>query len=483
MTDLDVIAAADERTRQVFTPEELRLLATPAGDLALEALDRSDLAKARQICVEAKDMHRVLHDNYVVWHSMNAANIVRSYGLEALHKALPAGIAPWFRAIADRFRDGVTREAVTYIMQIWRMYCLDLGPVIEDDETISVTLGGYGDFFRADQTGLPAEMDITDFSLAAFHSRGGQDPQIPSFSLAMLYAEKLMAGWLGYPAFVHDFHANGAPARLRIYKDPLAIPLSYFERIGHRHDARRIGGAVRVKGGRLFSRPELVELGRQHMQRAVDAIDDGDLDAARGWAQLSKGEWYPAHHVHRDWITGMLGWVYSNHGPDAVYEAVENGYEKPFVSPMMDVVQTMSLRDQVEGLALGFRQHAMVFRVEEYDDRIVFVTEPCGSGGRLQQEGAYDADGPVRFPKIAERHKGTFFLEDFPVYCVHCPSTNRMLMGRGGPYYLMVDGDLMQVQDGNCNFYIFKDPAAVPDRFYKRAGLERSECGSCRTAT
>lgn len=479
----DVIVQEDARQIDggalVFTTEELRILSTPAGDLALEALDAGDLAKAREICVAAMDMQRPLHDNYSVWHAMNMAHLVRTYGLEALHKALPAGIAPWFRAIADRFRDGATREAIGYVMQIWRMYCLEFGPVSEDEACLSAHLAGYGDFFKADQAGLPTAIIVADFSLEGFHSRSGQDPQVPTFALAMLYAEKLMAGWLGYPAFVHDFNADGTPLAVRIYKNPLDIPAHYFERIGHRRDARRIGGAVSFKGGRLFTDAELVELGRQHMQRAVDAIDRGDVEAARGWAQLSKSEWYPAHHIHRDWITGMLGWVYKNHGVDAIYEAVEKGYEKPFVAPMMDVVETMTLREQVEGLSIGFKQHAMVFRIEEYGDRIVFVTEPCGSGGRLQQEGAYDQDGPVRFPKISEKHKGTFFLEDFPVYCVHCPSTNRMLMGRGGPYYLMVDGDLMQVQDGNCNFYIFKDPEAVPDRFYTRAGLERPGCGTC----
>jgi hypothetical protein len=462
----------------LFTEDELRVLVTPAGDLACEAIDLDDLERARAICVEAKDMQRPLHDNYSIWHAQTLAYIVRQYGIESLHQALTSSIKPWFRPIAELFRNGVTREAVSSVAQIWRMYCLEFGPIEEDEGKISMFLSGYGDFFRADQSGAPVKQaDYGQLSLNSLHVVGGQEPQLPLFSTAILHSERLATEWLGYPPFVTDFNADGTPEKVVIYKDPSQIPEHYFNRLNSARDARLIRGAVDVAGGHLFQPGELADLGRQYMERAVSAMDAGDKLGAKGWCQLSKGEWYPAHHIHRDWITGQLAYIYSNFGVDAVYDAMWKGYNEPFVEPIFEAVEQMSLREQVEGLALGFRQHAMRFSILEDAEKFVFKTEPCGSGGRLLQEKAYDE--PKSFPRIKEKHKAGFYIEDFPVYCIHCPTTNEQALQRGGPYYLLVDGDLMNVPDGNCNFYIFKNPDAVPDRFYRRAGLDRSECGTC----
>jgi hypothetical protein len=349
-----------------------------------------------------------------------------------------------------------------------------------------MTLADYGDAFSADQrsrmrfgsTEMDARgpaADYDEITLAAMHSRGGTDPRIPLFAAGILHAEALMTEWLGYPPFVTDFHSDGTPDRVTIYKDPPAIPQHYFDRVGTVRDARRIKGAIGVAGGRLYSDHERWELSRQHVERAATALDAGDLMAARGYCQLSKAEWYPAHHIHRDWITGQLSHLYRKFGVDAAYDCVLRAYNDPFMEPLLQAVEQIDLRTQVETLAAGFRQHAMHFRIEEDDDKFVFVTEPCGSGGRLLDEGAYQY--PKNFARIGEKHKAGFFIEDFPVYCMHCPSANELAMKRGGPYFLMVDGDLMTVPDGNCNFYIFKNPDAVPDRFYRRAGLQRSACG------
>lgn len=476
-----MIEQSTERSREssIFTAEELRTLATHPGDLAAEAIGTGDLAAGRRLCMDAHDMHRPLLINYALWNLKSLSYVTREYGVETLHDLLPQSIEPWLRPIAETFRNGVTREAVSSLCQIWRLLCVEFGPIIEDDDRIIISLNRCGEFYSLDQDGAPL-VGATDLALAALHGQGGADPRIPLFSAAVLHGEALMTGWLGYPPFVADFRDDGSPHRLVIFKDPSNIPLRYFERVGRQRDARLIRGAVDVAGGRLFAANELFEMQRQHMTRAVDALEAGDIAAAIGWCKLSKGEWYPAHHILRDWVTGQLGYIYRRYGVDAVYETVWQGYNLPSMEPMLDAVATQDLRSQVEGLAAGFRQHAMRFRIEEDADKFVFVTEPCGSGGRLIQEGAYAF--PKNFPRIRERHRAGFYLENFPIYCVHCPSTNNQVFARGGPHFLMVDGDLMTVPDGNCNFYIFKNPDAVPDRFYRRAGLTRPNCKPCSAA-
>lgn len=459
----------------IFSAAELKRLAVHPGDVASAALAAGEIATARALCAGSLDMHRDLGDGYWLWITKHQQHVIAHYGLETFHAMLPESIAPWLRPLAEQFRNGVTREAIGYLAQIWRMACPRFGPVHEDADRITIDLHGGSDFFRVTQDGTLWTSGGA-LSLDRVHATDGIDPVVPLLSTAILHAEALMIDWLGYPPFTVEFDASAAPARLVVQKDPSAIPHRFFLRAGKVPDRRLIRGAVDAAGGLLFGRAELSAMAQQAMTKAVDAIDRGDLPRAIGWCQLSKGEWYPTHHILRDWITAQMGFVYTRYGADALYAAVGEGHTASQMEPMIKAVAAMDLRTQVEVLAAGFRQHAMRFRIEEHEDRFAFVTEPCGSGGRLIQEGAYAF--PKNLPKIRERHKAGFYLEDFPVYCTHCPSTNEHVLTAGGPQFLLVDGDLMNVPDGNCTFYIFKDPDAVPDRFFRRAGLVERGCRS-----
>lgn len=416
----------------IFSAAELKRLAVHPGDVASAALAAGEIATARALCAGSLDMHRDLGDGYWLWITKHQQHVIAHYGLETFHAMLPESIAPWLRPLAEQFRNGVTREAIGYLAQIWRMACPRFGPVHEDADRITIDLHGGSDFFRVTQDGTLWTSGGA-LSLDRVHATDGIDPVVPLLSTAILHAEALMIDWLGYPPFTVEFDASAVPARLVVQKDPSAIPHRFFLRAGKVPDRRLIRGAVDAAGGLLFGRAELSAMAQQAMTKAVAAIDRGDLPRAIGWCQLSKGEWYPTHHILRDWITAQMGFVYTRYGADALYAAVGEGHT---ASQM----------------------------------------EPCGSGGRLIQEGAYAF--PKNLPKIRERHKAGFYLEDFPVYCTHCPSTNEHVLTAGGPQFLLVDGDLMNVPDGNCTFYIFKDPDAVPDRFFRRAGLVERGCRS-----
>jgi hypothetical protein len=66
---------------------------------------------------------------------------------------------------------------------------------------------------------------------------------------------------------------------------------------------------------------------------------------------------------------------------------------------------------------------------------------------------------------------------ELPVYCMHCPATNRMVLEQGGPHFLLVEPDLDadgRIR-GHCSFHVFKHPGAVPDAMYERVGLPVAE--------
>ena len=112
--------------------------------------------------------------------------------------------------------------------------------------------------------------------------------------------ERLCCEWLGYPPFVFADGAGGEPLRLTIYKDPLAVPLEVFQRLGAERDEARLGAAFDVSGALLFDADEREAMRFQAYELCARAIDAGDLDLARRHAMLSKTEWYPGHHFGRD---------------------------------------------------------------------------------------------------------------------------------------------------------------------------------------
>jgi hypothetical protein len=465
---------------RVFSDEELRDMVTSAGDKATAALRAGDLQRARRLCHDAQGEHLVLAANYTIWNSQTLAHVYKTRGLDALVECIDESLPGFFRPVAESFRNGVTIDAVIALVRLWRMISTQFGPVTETEDRFTFTMKVLPDVWSVNQRGDHAPALAAPAGALILAPDLSHERDFHVLAQALLQAEALMIKWLGYPAFTVDIQQGGEPFRVTVYKDPSDVPADRFARVGATRDARRIRGAVSVKGGRLCSARELAAMSHTCFARAIDAIDAGDIPGAIGLCQQTKNEWFPSHHAVRDWVTGMLSFIYRRYGIDAAHQAVIKGYEEQTAKTMFDAVAQQNLREQVEGLAAGFRQHAMQFRIVEDADKFVFVTEPCGSGGRLLDEGAYAS--PKNFALIKEKHEATFYLENFPVYCMHCPSTNIQVFNRGGPYYLMVDGELMTVPDGNCDFYIFKNPDAIPERFYTRAGRTKPGCGSCSTA-
>ena len=106
--------------------------------------------------------------------------------------------------------------------------------------------------------------------------------------------------------------------------------------------------------------------------------------------------------------------------------------------------------------------HVTKFRVEEEEDRFVFVLDPCGSGGRLYR-GELHLDsfhyGDELAPLIEEQHPIAFNRENAPAYCTHCASSNRNMF-LGNPLVFVVDGMAQSSPGMPCRQYLYKKNAA-----------------------
>jgi hypothetical protein len=431
-----------------FTPDELRELATAPGDRAARALDEGDLATARAIAAETVDAHFSTRDIYTGWNTLTLGYIEREFGTPALLDAVRDSLRTLVRPWAEWFRNGVSREAVQSLAMIFRMDGGRLAAFEEDGQRIVLVSRNWA------------------------AARADAIPDTPDLRLVATEIERWCCEWLGYPPFVFDAGADGEPLRLTIWKNPLAVPTEVFARLGVARDVARIGAAFDVSGALLFDDDERADLCLQAHELAVREIDAGRLDRARRHLALSKTEWYPGHHFGRDLVTALTGWILTNHGVEHCWESVEQCYNRPTMGAVLTQVDAMPYRNQVEWLATLFHQHGMKYTLHEDADKFVFHTTPCGSGGRLIEEGAYSA--PKNLPLVTGPSVESFGLEEMPVYCMHCPATNKLVLENDGPYFLLVEPDLKDGRiTGHCRFNIHKNEESIPQDVYDRVQVPR----------
>ena len=131
----------------------------------------------------------------------------------------------------------------------------------------------------------------------------------------------------------------------------------------------------------------------------------------------------------------------------------------------------------MEFLIDALRQHSMYpnLTVEEDDEKFILTMQPCGSGGRLIDSGAYE--GPLGYAKLKKPGPHTWGEADLPIYCAHCPWAQEIFpvseVGEG--MQLWIHASPFPKKPGDpCVQYVYKDPKYVPDRYYERVGVSRT---------
>lgn len=116
--------------------------------------------------------------------------------------------------------------------------------------------------------------------------------------------------------------------------------------------------------------------------------------------------------------------------------------------------------------------------VIEEEDRWALRFDPCGSGGRTLRDdpdtgAAPRMEPPWNLAVTTKEHDWAWNKKGVCLYCVHCCQLNeRMPMRRFGYPTRVVEPPLWpQARKGaKCTWYIYKDPALVPEDIYRRVG-------------
>jgi hypothetical protein len=231
---------------------------------------------------------------------------------------------------------------------------------------------------------------------------------------------------------------------------------------------------------RWFTEKELRELSRPTMDRAIEALDAGDVAAARALCEGMKHEWLMLHDLYAAGTAGLLTFVKDRLGEDAIAEA----HEASMAGHWQDTVEKVALIDRrqvVELLAGTWRAHSTsgvgrnpgAFTIVEDDEKVTFSMNPCGSGQRLWRNGYYDPARPHAFATTDEAHDWSYGRKGLPIYCTHCTFMNELLPIRwlGFPIYPSHPPD--DFDHDPCVWHWYKDPAAIPAEHWARYDLEK----------
>lgn len=234
-----------------------------------------------------------------------------------------------------------------------------------------------------------------------------------------------------------------------------------------------------AEGGRLFTRDELDEMGKNFNQLALEALDAGDTVKARYWIEKNEETKYAIHDLYMHWVADLLGRLYKKLGKVDYFDLLRTTVKRwvtPFYETKNEMLKAGGLKAYVDFLVNAWRQHCGEFTVEEDDEKIILKHQPCGSGGRLVNEGAYE--GESGYLTIDESGPYTWGKEGIPVYCTHCPQAHMIIgiesLGKGQQLWAHDhDRPFPQKPGDPCIHYIYKDTEKVPGKYYEYIGMDK----------
>ncbi|WGX96678.1 hypothetical protein [Nocardioides sp. L-11A] len=210
-----------------------------------------------------------------------------------------------------------------------------------------------------------------------------------------------------------------------------------------------------------------------------------DADAAVEAARVC---WQGIHDDAVDLVSGMIDVAVRLVGEDALGELWDH-----LMADWYDVHErryalasqpwTESARQLAVAVFDGFHAHLTgpdrsgAVEVIEEPDRIGFRFAPCGSGGRSLAAGITGgsprAAAPYGFAVTTQPHDWAWNKVGVCSYCVHCCQLNEVMpIDRLGYPTRVIDAPTWPATEENpsCTWWIYRDPALVPDAVYERVG-------------
>jgi hypothetical protein len=224
-------------SNRLFTDAELEEFSKGHIELALEALEKGDIEKARYWCQKNEETKHWIHDHYVYWVTSLLSHIQKRYGEDAAVEALKESyFLPILGLERTRKEIGIKAYIKAWVDGILRHHSMIPGlKVQEDDEKFIITFGHCGSGgFLIDQGAYDGTFGFTRIKKARPETWGEEN--VPVYCAHCTWVEiwsNMLSGEKAQNIVIAERKKNpGEPCILYFYKDASKVPEKFKARIG-----------------------------------------------------------------------------------------------------------------------------------------------------------------------------------------------------------------------------------------------------------
>jgi hypothetical protein len=245
-----------EKGKRLFTKEELEEFSKDFMGLAMEALERGDIEKAK-FWIRRHDVNKDgIHDLYMNWITALLSHIYDQYGEDAaahaVRETVVGGQSGWgiqMGMTRQQIMAGMGREQglkvwIGLVVDMWREHSMYPGTTFEeDDEKIIMTMKQCGSGGRLIEKGAyEGPFGYKKFKKAAPYTWGEEN--LPLYCSHCVWAHEIAPIiYTGEPLWVQPGpfpKKPGDPCIYHFYKDAKDIPDKYYQRIGLTREPRAL---------------------------------------------------------------------------------------------------------------------------------------------------------------------------------------------------------------------------------------------------
>jgi hypothetical protein len=441
---------------RIFSDDELELLATPLSIRLERAADARDTEAIAGICALMERECTAIYDKQCLWTSALQTFLLKRLGRDGhddvLRAVAEASFAP---SRADLLPLGF-RDRVAAIARLLRA----------SGSTFSVHEDNAGAQFRLEPSG----------SARLWRSR----TQLRRANARIVYP--------GQGAYDDDSLAllDGAPcffAVEHLLLDGLATITPPTQADGTAYLTVR-----RTERRASFTSPGELKLFATPLSIRVEALAAwGDWTALKKLSSQMDEELVAAKDPLNLLNAGLLTWIARELGETAAETALLEAAEV-VMGPAIDAVAELPFADAFRQFTLVWRAHGSTFTIEETDEALVLRGAPMGACGRLWAPAAEQArvgenrvryrtwgayDPPLSFHVVSDARPMTAGETGMPIYSCHCHVFHEIFPIRRIGRPLWIEEHPVGDREGQTVHVHLKDPAAWPDHFFSRVGLER----------
>ncbi|MDE3056483.1 MAG: hypothetical protein KGJ59_00815 [Bacteroidota bacterium] len=217
------------------------------------------------------------------------------------------------------------------------------------------------------------------------------------------------------------------------------------------------------------------EAGISTLKQAYQAMDRGDLAAAKRITEYARLEWQVVHDMYVNWSWSFFTYIADNFGEEELEKAYR-GILGSYYKHRYDRVMKNDVKTQLQLTVEGLRGHLMgkdrqgEIIITEEEERYVLTLDPCGSGGVARQRvESGNEQFPEQFGFSKTPHPWTWGKEHVCYYCGHCAMVNEIMAIENYGHPMRVTEYPRAAKDA-CVWYIYKNPEKIPAEYYERVG-------------